>query len=143
MLALEWLDLLPKPPKRAQSSANSRLLLLCTPAPVLRRLELAFKVQGSTRALLRKSELKSISLKKYLTPPLDRCQKLRNVFETTYILRISISVMVPQCSTTQRTKQRLPKFRPNSKSCLHRGESRQMFALQVMMILSRWTSSIR
>ena len=60
MLASEWLDQLPRPPKRAQSSANSSLLQLYTLAPVPRRLELAFKVQVSTRALLRKSELKSI-----------------------------------------------------------------------------------
>ena len=75
-------------------------------------------------------------------PPLDRCQKLRNVFETTYTPQISISVMAPQCSTTQRTKQRLPKFRLSSKNSLLSEDRWQMLGFQVMT-LSRWTSSTR
>ena len=123
------------------------MLQLCTPAPALRRLEVAFKVQVSTRALPRKSELKSISLKKYLTPPLGRCPKLKNAFETTYIVRASISAMAaPRCSITQPTKQRLPKSKLSSKNSLLREDRRQMLASQVEMqltTLSKWTNSIR
>ena len=95
----------------------------------------------STRALLRKSEPKPISEKMHLTLSLDRWQKLKNVYEI--ILFLQIRSVAPQCSTTQHTRPRLPKFRPNSKNCLHRGESNQMFPLKVLKTLCRWTSFIR